>query len=196
MGAQKCFKLLYLDPLACFRFLMYLCSNHSLMLISLKSSVIYTKVSQLKTLNMFYHVIYWIQKIHNGFIFSTQYRIATCWPLFKPWVSLLKLTRQSNCGSNFYRNFKVLFWLSFVYFIFRSLSEIVLWGIAYFFKLLPYSDWSDTCFWKGKLPKFVKADKSNTMTPAYKGTARELCNRGKMLSFQSNTTYISLKNTG
>ena len=58
MGAQKCFKLLYLDLLACFRFLMYLCSNHSLMLISLKSSVIYTKVSQLKTLNMFYHVIY------------------------------------------------------------------------------------------------------------------------------------------
>jgi len=42
----------------------------------------------------------------------------------------------------------------------------------------------------------VKADKSNTETPTNNGTARELFNRGKVLNFQSNTTYIYLKDTG
>jgi len=46
--------------------------------------------------------------------FSMYYLNATCRSLFKPWVSLLKLTRQSSCGSNFYRTFKVFIWLSLV----------------------------------------------------------------------------------
>ena len=47
--------------------------------------------------------------------FSMQYRTATCRPVFKPWVSLLKVARQSSCGSNFYRTFKVFSWLSLVH---------------------------------------------------------------------------------
>ena len=37
---------------------------------------------------------------------------ATCRPLFKRSVSLLKLTRQSSCGSNFDRTSTVFIWLS------------------------------------------------------------------------------------
>jgi len=39
-------------------------------------------------------------------------RTATCRPLFKSSVSLLKLTIKSSCVSNFYRTFKVFIWLS------------------------------------------------------------------------------------
>jgi len=35
------------------------------------------------------------------------HRTATCRPLFKPWVSMLSIYRQSSCASNFYRAFKV-----------------------------------------------------------------------------------------
>ena len=49
------------------------------------------------------------------------YRTATCQPLFKPSVSLLSTGRQSSCGSNFYRTFKILLWLSLVYiYIYRE----------------------------------------------------------------------------
>jgi len=47
--------------------------------------------------------------------FSIWYRTATCQTLFKPWASLLKLTRQSSCGSNFYHTFKVFSWHYLVY---------------------------------------------------------------------------------
>ena len=40
--------------------------------------------------------------------------IATCQPIFKPRVSLLKLTRQSSCGLNFYHTFKVFSWISLI----------------------------------------------------------------------------------
>ena len=33
----------------------------------------YTRASQMKTLNIFYLVIYWTQKVHNDFIFRTVY---------------------------------------------------------------------------------------------------------------------------
>jgi len=42
------------------------------------------------------------------------HRTATCWPLFKPWVSLLSTYRQSSCVSNCYRTSKVFIWLSLV----------------------------------------------------------------------------------
>ena len=35
------------------------------------------------------------------------HRAATCRPLYKPSVSLLPTYRQSSCGSNYYRTFKV-----------------------------------------------------------------------------------------
>ena len=41
--------------------------------------------------------------------FSMYYRTATCQPLFKPWVSRLKLSRQRSCVSNFYSTFKFSF---------------------------------------------------------------------------------------
>ena len=47
--------------------------------------------------------------------FSVLFLTATCRPLFKPWVSLLKLKRQSSCSSKFYRTFKVFIWLSLVF---------------------------------------------------------------------------------
>jgi len=49
---------------------------------------------------------------------------ATCWPLFKPSVSLLSTYRQSSCGSNFYRTFKVFVWLSLAHFFSYFKSRI------------------------------------------------------------------------
>ena len=46
-----------------------------------------------------------------AFLHST----ATCRPLFKPSVSLLSTYRQSSCGSNCYRTFKVLIWFSLIW---------------------------------------------------------------------------------
>ena len=75
-----------------------------------------TRLIQMETLNTFYLVIYWTWKVHNSFIFLCSIVLpATCRPLFKPSPLLLKQTRHSSCGSNFYCNFKVSFWLSLVY---------------------------------------------------------------------------------
>ena len=46
-------------------------------------------------------------------------------PLFKPQVSLLKLPRQSSCGSNFYRTFMFI-WLSLIQWIYRGVYLRVL----------------------------------------------------------------------
>jgi len=66
----------------------------------------------MKTLNMFYFVIYWTQKVHNDFIFL-------CGIVLPPVGHssdhiIVETYRHSSCGSNFYRTYKVSIWLSSV----------------------------------------------------------------------------------
>ena len=102
-----------------------------------------TRVIQLKTLNMFYLVIYWTQNILNNFIFlrsivlppvghssNHQYH---CWNLrdnravvrifiynrwYVSWRIISCIYRSTpwciHINSNFYRTFKVFIWISLV----------------------------------------------------------------------------------
>jgi hypothetical protein len=70
-----------------------------------------TKVSQIKTLNMFYLVIYWTQKVHNDFIFLCSIILPPvghssnheyhCWNLqenravFRNFIALLRFSFDS-----------------------------------------------------------------------------------------------------
>ena len=73
---------------------------------------LHTKVSHLKTLNMFYLVIYWTQKVHNDFIFLCSIALPPVGHSSNHQYHCVQLTRQSSCVSNFYRNFKFFIWLS------------------------------------------------------------------------------------
>jgi len=75
---------------------------------------IYMRVSQMKTLNMFYLVIYWTQKVHNDFIFLYNIVLPPVGHSSNHEYNCCQLTRQSSCISNFYRTFKVSSWRSLV----------------------------------------------------------------------------------
>jgi len=83
-----------------------------------------TMMSEMKNLNIFHIVIYWTQMVHNDFIFLCSIALPPVGHLFKPSVSLLKLTRQSSCISNFYRIFKVLKSPSCMYIYIYTLTYI------------------------------------------------------------------------
>jgi len=73
------------------------------------------RVSHMKPLNMFYLIIYWTQKLHNDFIFLCSIVLPPVGHSSNHQYHCCQLTRQSSCGSNFYRTFKVFIWLSPVY---------------------------------------------------------------------------------
>jgi len=68
----------------------------------------------MKTLNIFYPVIYWTQEEHNDFIFLCSIVLPPIGHSSNHKYHWCQLTRQSSCGWNFYRTFKVSIWLSLV----------------------------------------------------------------------------------
>ena len=74
-----------------------------------------TRVTHMKTLNMFYLVIYWTQKVHNDFIFLYSIVLPPVGHSSNHEYHCCNFARKSSCVSNFFRSFKVFIWLSLVY---------------------------------------------------------------------------------
>ena len=68
----------------------------------------------MKTLNMFYLVIYWTQKVHNDFIFFYVVSYCHLSATLQTTSVIVETYSQSSCVSNFYRTFNVFIWLSLV----------------------------------------------------------------------------------
>ena len=62
----------------------------------------------MKTLNIFYLIIYWIQKGHNDFIFLCSLHCVPSATLQTISITVV------NLQDNFYHTFKVFIWLSLV----------------------------------------------------------------------------------
>jgi len=77
-------------------------------------SATYTRVSQMDTLNMFYLLIYWTQKVHNDFIFLCSIVLPPVGHSSNHDYHRWNLQDSRACGSNFYRAFKVFIWLSLI----------------------------------------------------------------------------------
>ena len=72
-----------------------------------------------ENLKYVYLIIYWTQKVHNDFIFLCSIVLPPVGHSSNHQYHCCQLTRQSSCGSNFYRTFKVFIWLSLVFLILR-----------------------------------------------------------------------------
>ena len=68
----------------------------------------------MKTLDIFYLVIYWTQKVQNNFKFLCSLHCVLSATLQTINIVVVNLQKKSSSVSNFYRAFKVFIWLSLV----------------------------------------------------------------------------------